>query len=149
MKAAAVFVLAAVVATSAYAQCGEACAPLSPLNTFIKWTDASGQCTFLSGPCAAGEALAFSVGTLGVSLACQTHTIQWDFGDGTTASGASPTHVYAAPGTYNVTLTINGCGTLVLTAAVTVAAGGAPVSPAALVLLALSLAGAGFFVLKR
>jgi|HubBroStandDraft_4_1064222.scaffolds.fasta_scaffold10295_5 hypothetical protein len=31
-------------------------------------------------------------------------TYFWDFGDGTTASGASPTHAYAAPGTYKVTL---------------------------------------------
>jgi PKD repeat protein len=36
----------------------------------------------------------------------------WDFGDGNTASGPSPSHTYAAPGYYNVTLTItneNGC----------------------------------------
>ena len=31
---------------------------------------------------------------------------QWDFGDSATGSGASPTHTYAAPGTYSVTLTV-------------------------------------------
>src|SRR5262249_27623397 len=40
----------------------------------------------------------------------------WDFGDGTTApdGGAAPTHVYGAPGTYTVSLTVTddaGCST--------------------------------------
>ena len=30
----------------------------------------------------------------------------WDFGDGTTATGASPTHRYADAGEYTITLTI-------------------------------------------
>ena len=30
----------------------------------------------------------------------------WNFGDGQTATAVSPTHVYANPGTYNVTLTV-------------------------------------------
>jgi PKD repeat protein len=36
-----------------------------------------------------------------------THTILWDFGDGTTAEDTlTPTHVYTALGTYTVTLTV-------------------------------------------
>jgi PKD repeat protein len=42
----------------------------------------------------------------------------WSFGDGTTATnaGATPSHTYAAPGTYQVTLTLtdaNGCSTTI------------------------------------
>jgi len=36
----------------------------------------------------------------------------WDFGDGTTANGPNPTHVYAQPGFYTITLRVtdaNGC----------------------------------------
>lgn len=36
-----------------------------------------------------------------------THTIVWDFGDGTTADGTlTPTHTYVQPGVYTATLTV-------------------------------------------
>ncbi len=48
----------------------------------------------------------------------------WSFGDGTFDNNASPSHTYAADGTYNVTLTIMGaCGPDSTTQSVTVAAG--------------------------
>ncbi len=34
----------------------------------------------------------------------------WDFGDGTTASGRNPTHIYSTPGYYTVSLSISGAG---------------------------------------
>ncbi len=52
-----------------------------------------------------------------------THTIEWDFGDSATASGSlTPTHAYADPGTYTVTLTVTdddgGIGSATLTVTV-------------------------------
>ena len=55
----------------------------------------------------------------------------WDFGDGQTASGATPpAHVYAVAGTYPIALTVtdNRGGTNVVTKPVTVAANVAPVA---------------------
>ncbi len=37
----------------------------------------------------------------------QQLSYQWDFGDGKTGTGATPRHVYAAPGTYRVVLTVS------------------------------------------
>ena len=34
-------------------------------------------------------------------------TVSWDFGDGTSGSGASTTHTYSADGTYNITMTVS------------------------------------------
>jgi PKD repeat protein len=46
----------------------------------------------------------------------------WDFGDGNTSNGASPSHTYGEDGTYTVTLTAtNNCGNVVATQTVTVA----------------------------
>ena len=55
----------------------------------------------------------------------QINSYQWNFGDGQTSTMNSPSHTYASPGTYQVTLTV-GCGnglcTSEITKAVTVSA---------------------------
>jgi PKD repeat protein len=45
-----------------------------------------------------------SFSALGTVSAQPVMTYLWEFGDGTTGSGQSPTHVYRRPGRYTVTL---------------------------------------------
>jgi len=47
----------------------------------------------------------------------------WDFGDGTTGSGANPMHAYATAGTYNVSLTVTDDGGLTASAMTTATIG--------------------------
>ena len=64
-----------------------------------------------SGPTAApnpvkyGEAVAFSVTASDADG--DTLTYSWDFGDGTGSAQEDPTHVFAAPGTYEATATVS------------------------------------------
>jgi hypothetical protein len=50
----------------------------------------------------AGQPVSFSA--IGTVSAQPVLTYLWEFGDGTTGSGQSPTHVYRSPGRYTVTL---------------------------------------------
>lgn len=54
----------------------------------------------------------------------------WNFGDGTTGSGGSPTHTYVSSGTYSVQLTVtdNGGATGTKTTSVTVSNPGGPIA---------------------
>ena len=58
-----------------------------------------------NSPVCLGEAMVFT-DTSDPGVPGQIIAWAWDFGDGGTSSEQNPTHLYAAPGTYTVTLTI-------------------------------------------
>jgi PKD repeat protein len=59
---------------------------------------------FSFGPKHASTGKPVSFSALGTVSAQPVMTYLWEFGDGTTGSGQSPTHVYHRPGRYTVTL---------------------------------------------
>ncbi len=85
----------------------------------------------------AGSAIAFS-GSVADPDATDTLTATWDFGDGTSGSGASTTHVYAAAGSFTATLRVTDGrgGSATATAAVTISAPPPPNRPPVAVLVA-------------
>jgi len=84
---------------------GIPCQTMTDGNVFIYFTNAANTCSPVGGTCAANEAISFYASTFGYDFACASHTFTWDFGDGTTGTGQSPTHVYAASGNYTVHMT--------------------------------------------
>ena len=85
--------------------------------------------TNTSAQCLTGNAYVFTNGSTGSSL-----TYSWNFGDATSSTVTSPTHVYSAAGTYTVTLTATGtAGTNATSAVVTVNAVPSAISGAGIV----------------
>ena len=72
----------------------------------------SALATFAAAPVPAGGATAFDATESRDPNGGTISRYDWDFGDGSAApdAGATPTHVYGAPGTYNVTLHVTGTG---------------------------------------
>ena len=72
----------------------------------------SALAAFAAAPVPAGGATAFDATESRDPNGGTISRYDWDFGDGSSApdAGATPTHVYGAPGTYNVTLRVTGTG---------------------------------------
>jgi PKD repeat protein len=89
-----VVALAAVMLTvlgAVHAESTQAQAQVAPVaNTGGPYTGATGTAITFNGSLSSGVGLSY----------------QWNFGDGTGATGAIVTHAYAAAGTYTVTLTV-------------------------------------------
>jgi len=105
-----------------------------------------------------GVAISFD-GTGSFDIGGTILTYYWDFGDGTTGSGATVGHAYTSPGTYTVTLTVSDNGgatnsapqTVIITAAASPS--GDPSIPlyyfGLLAALIASMLGGGLFFLRR
>lgn len=68
---------------------GNSCAPVAPTASFSS-----------NSPVALGQAVQFTNASIGDNL-----SYLWDFGDGASSTDENPSHTYAAPGFYDVTLT--------------------------------------------
>lgn len=72
----------------------------------------------------AGEPLQLDGAGSHASAGAALTACQWSFGDGAVASGLTPTHVYAQPGQYSVTLTVSDSSGLSTSASARVQVGG-------------------------
>jgi PKD repeat protein len=84
--------------------------------------------TVMAAPLAAfsyDDSMSPTVAFTDASTASGTATYTWDFGDGNTSTTESPTHTYASPGMYTVTLTVTDmCGTVTTSQTVTLSSVG-------------------------
>jgi len=126
------------------------CPAMTQSNIFIGYQGTASGCSpFVGGPCQVAEQIDFVAQSFQYDFSCALHTFAWNFGDGTTATGKTPVHTYAAPGTYAVTITIsNGSQTFTTSAVVTVAAAAVDIpslsfEATSLLLMLLALAALG------
>jgi PKD repeat protein len=95
-------------------------------NVFITYQ--SNSCSYLGGTCSAGESIAFTAAAFNYDFSCDTHTFNWDFGDGALGSGRNATHSFGAAGAYTVSLTVgNGAESVTTQLTVNVGHGACPV----------------------
>ena len=84
-------------------------------------TDSRSCTVTVEDPCEAAEIIAINPSTMtpdtrtavrftGNVRGSAPIEYSWDFGDGSTSGEANPSHTFAEPGTYTVTLTVTNCG---------------------------------------
>ena len=106
------------------------------IKGIVRGKKAAGDVTIDNSKCAfVGHVTAVGPGALQfsstVSGGSPPYTYRWDFGDGTTSTESSPTHVYASSGTYVITLVVTDSGGHATTTrfSVAVAAAGSASTP--------------------
>ncbi|HUR69853.1 MAG TPA: PKD domain-containing protein, partial [Candidatus Thermoplasmatota archaeon] len=122
-------------ASHAFAQAGEYSVKLRVVNTAGLWDEdsvlvrivATDRAPTVALRVADASGVATLRGTMGAPLTFEAitsdaegsiATVDWDFGDGSTARGASATHAFAAPGAYDVRVrVVDGAGQVATAAA--------------------------------
>lgn len=81
-------------------------------SVFVGYTGPQSGCKpgAASPPCFAGETVGFKVETFGYTIQPNCDSFTWKFGDGVSATGQTPSHAYAAAGTYTVELKVSNSG---------------------------------------
>jgi PKD repeat protein len=95
------------------------------VHTIVVDDPATASFSISPNPTGAGVPLAFN-GSASNDPDGSISSYAWNFGDGGAGSGVAPSHTYAAPGGYTVTLTVTDSGGQTGTAAQTVTVGAAP-----------------------
>jgi PKD repeat protein len=102
------------------------CPTLTTTNVYIGFFGNTSGCTPSFASCTSGEKVSFSA----IYPYCGSATFSWAFGDGGIANDASPSHTYAAKGSYNVTLNFsNGASSIPVSQVVSVDGGGPAPNP--------------------
>ncbi|HSP14465.1 MAG TPA: PKD domain-containing protein [Thermoanaerobaculia bacterium] len=85
------------------------CPTMTANNIAIAFNGLSSNCSSgTAQPCNNGETIQFDATSYaGYDFNCSTHSFTWNFGDGGTATGKSPTHSFSSSGSHPVTVTIS------------------------------------------
>ena len=106
---------------------GDGASRLTALSLTVSAPTPSVDFTFSPASPTVGDTVSFRAS---VSSGNTPYTYSWDFGDGSTGSGATPTHVFSASGSHAVALSVSDYSTPHVTGKVThavnVAQGGSP-----------------------
>ena len=85
---------------------GMACKEMSPANLFIDYRGASGCSPFNQQFCNVGESVTLTARAFFYDFGCSPHTIVWNLGDGTVATGQTVEKRWAQMGVYRISVTI-------------------------------------------